>query len=197
MKRTTVVICALFAAGCSTSKPADYPNEATGTSPSPRAGAHDDSMATRPGPTTPTTGTADGAAAKTPGKDYSGNKQPSNPSDVRAMDASTTSTGTTGAGRQPDNTEVNKGDASGAALTPMDQSNAKGDIDITAEIRRSLVGDGALSTMAKNVKVITVKGKVTLRGPVKSAEERAKVEAAAKRVAGDAQVDSQLEVKTN
>jgi len=55
--------------------------------------------------------------------------------------------------------------------------------------------DDSLSFTAKNVKIITVDGKVTLRGPVKSEAERSAIEAAARRVAGAAQVDNQLEVK--
>ena len=52
-----------------------------------------------------------------------------------------------------------------------------------------------LGDKAKNVKVITENGVVTLRGPVKSEEEKAKVEELAKDNAGSARVDSQLEVK--
>ena len=55
--------------------------------------------------------------------------------------------------------------------------------------------DGSLSFTAKNVKIITINGKVTLRGPVKTDQERAAIEAAAKQVAGATQVDNQIEVK--
>lgn len=48
---------------------------------------------------------------------------------------------------------------------------------------------------AKNVKIITADGKVTLHGPVNSAEEKMKIEKLAKTVAGDAKVDNQLEIK--
>jgi hyperosmotically inducible protein len=95
----------------------------------------------------------------------------------------------------PDNTKVNKRDAQSTALTPMDQNNNQADLKITQQIRQALMADGSLSFTAKNVKIITQNGKVTLRGPVNSAEERSAIEAAARKVAGAAQVDNQLEVK--
>ena len=94
-----------------------------------------------------------------------------------------------------DNTAVNTRDRSGDTKTSVDQSNSKGDIDVSAAIRRAIVKDGSLSHKAKNVKVFTENGVVTLRGPVKSEEEKAKVEELAKDNAGSARVDSQLEVK--
>ncbi len=97
-------------------------------------------------------------------------------------------------GTAPDNTKVNKRDTDSAALTPMDQGNGKTDLDITQQIRKAVMADGSLSFTAKNVKIITVKGKVTLRGPVNSDAERSAIEAAARKVAG-AQVDNQIEVK--
>ncbi|HKO51151.1 MAG TPA: BON domain-containing protein [Polyangiaceae bacterium] len=107
----------------------------------------------------------------------------------------TRATGTTPAGTSPDNSGVNTRDRSSAALTPMDQGGSESDRKITQQIRQELMKDGSLSFTAKNVKVITVNGKVTLRGPVKSEAERASVEAAARRAAGSgAQVDSQIEI---
>jgi len=94
-----------------------------------------------------------------------------------------------------DNSGINKRDRSSAALTPMDQGGSVADRKITQQIRQDLMSDKSLSFTAKNVKVITVNGKVTLRGPVKSEAERTAVEATARRVAGGGgQVDSQLEI---
>lgn len=93
----------------------------------------------------------------------------------------------------PTNTERNVRDRADT-LTPMDQGQDKADIDITANIRKALVDDDALSTNAQNVKVITNGGVVTLRGPVNDAKEKAAVEQKAKAVAGVTRVDSQLEV---
>jgi hyperosmotically inducible periplasmic protein len=95
----------------------------------------------------------------------------------------------------PDNTRVNKRDAKSTALTPMDQNNNQTDLKITQQIRQAVMADGSLSFTAKNVKIITQNGKVTLRGPVNSEQERSAIEAAARKVAGATQVDNQLEVK--
>ena len=55
--------------------------------------------------------------------------------------------------------------------------------------------DRELSTTAKNIKVITANGQVILRGPVKSAQEKAKIDQLAKSAAGGARIDDQLDVK--
>lgn len=101
----------------------------------------------------------------------------------------------TGHGAQPDNTKVNERDRNAAALTPTDQRENQTDLKITQQIRQNVMADGKLSFTAKNVKIITAGGKVTLRGPVKTAEERSAIEAAARKVAGVSQVDNQIEVK--
>ena len=106
-------------------------------------------------------------------------------------DSSTTST--TNA-NNPTNTGVNERDRDGSAVTPLDQGGGK-DRDITAEIRRNVMADGALGYDAKNAKIVTEGGKVTLRGPVKSAAERTSIEAKAKAAAGVVAVDNQLEIK--
>jgi hypothetical protein len=98
-------------------------------------------------------------------------------------------------GAAPDNTRVNKRDADNAALTPVDQGNDEASLKVTQQIRQALMADGSLSFTAKNVKIITQNGKVTLRGPVKTAQERAAVEAAARKAAGTLQIDNQIEVK--
>jgi hypothetical protein len=94
---------------------------------------------------------------------------------------------------EPDNTALNERDEN--ALTPIDQSNDSSDIEITQAIRKKVVGDDELSFNAKNVKIITVGGKVTLRGPVESPNESASIERSARDVAGVTKVDNQLEVK--
>jgi hyperosmotically inducible periplasmic protein len=96
---------------------------------------------------------------------------------------------------QPDNTAVNERDRSSAALTPLDQRENKTDLEITQQIRKAVMADGSLSFTAKNVKIITAGGKVTLRGPVKTDAERSAIEAAARQVAGATSVDNQIEVK--
>lgn len=98
----------------------------------------------------------------------------------------------------PDNTAVNKADASGNTKTPMDQSESIGDIRITAAIRRAILDDKSMSINATNCKIITDKsGMVTLRGPVNSRAELESIEAKARGVAGVTKVDNLLEVKPN
>jgi hyperosmotically inducible protein len=77
----------------------------------------------------------------------------------------------------------------------MDQGGSQSDRNTTQRIRQAVVKDSSLSFTAKNVKIITINGKVTLRGPVKTDQERAAIETAAKRVAGETQIDNQIEVK--
>jgi hyperosmotically inducible periplasmic protein len=93
-----------------------------------------------------------------------------------------------------DNSRVNQRDRNGAALTPMDQGPSEADRTMTQQIRQAVMRDKTLSFTAKNVKIITIKGKVTLRGTVKTEAERTAIEAAARAVAGGEQVESLLEV---
>ena len=96
---------------------------------------------------------------------------------------------------KPDNTAINERDRSGETETSGDQSNSSADLKITQAIRQALVKDSELSLTAKNIKVITNNGQVTLRGPVKNAQEKAKISQLAKSAAGGAQIDNQVEVK--
>ena len=96
---------------------------------------------------------------------------------------------------KPDNTATNERDRSGETQTSRDQSNSSADLKITQAIRQALMNDRELSTTAKNIKVITANGQVTLRGPVKTAQEKAKVDRIARSAAGRARIDDQLDVK--
>jgi hyperosmotically inducible protein len=82
-----------------------------------------------------------------------------------------------------------------AAQTPVDQAENGPDLQISQDIRKAIVADDSLSLDAHNVKVITAAGIVTLRGPVKSEQEKTAIEAKAKQVAGVTRVDNFLEVK--
>jgi len=93
-----------------------------------------------------------------------------------------------------DNTAVNERDREATSKTPIDQNENQADIDITAKIRQQVV-DTKMSVNAQNVKIITQEGRVTLRGPVKSEEEKKRIEEIAHGVAGADKVDSQLEVE--
>jgi osmotically-inducible protein OsmY len=92
---------------------------------------------------------------------------------------------------QPDNSGVNKDHA----VTADSQSMSKSDRMITRKVRRAVMDDKDLSTYAHNVKIITVNGSVTLKGPVKSDEEKAKVAADAASVVNTNSITDQLTVK--
>lgn len=92
-----------------------------------------------------------------------------------------------------DNTERNVRDREGT-LTSGDQSESSSDLTITQNIRSLLIKDDSLSTNAKNIKIITINGKVTLRGPVNSERERTLVADKARSVAGVSSLENQLEV---
>jgi osmotically-inducible protein OsmY len=96
---------------------------------------------------------------------------------------------------EPDNTAINERDRSGETKTSGDQSNSSADLKTTQAIRQALMKDGELSMTAKNIKVITANGHVTLRGPVKTAQEKAKIDQLAKSAAGRVQIDNQLDVE--
>ena len=97
--------------------------------------------------------------------------------------------------RPADNTGINARDKSGQTTLPTDQSSAKSDLDLAAAIRKGIVDDKSLSTMAQNVKVVTQNGTVTLRGPVKNEEEKRQIGQIARLTAGVTRVDNQIDVK--
>ncbi|MFY9559308.1 MAG: BON domain-containing protein [Terriglobales bacterium] len=95
----------------------------------------------------------------------------------------------------PDNTTKNQRDRSKSEPTADQQKENKSDRELAQQIRRALVKDESLSTYAHNIKVIAQNGEITLKGPVKSAEEKQAVEAKAAEVAGAAhRVKSEIEV---
>ena len=94
----------------------------------------------------------------------------------------------------PDNTAINERDASGATKTPIDQDETQADVNRTAEIRQRILDQDGLSISARNAKVITQGGKVTLRGPVENQAEKDTLDRIAREVAGDTNVDNQLEI---
>jgi hyperosmotically inducible protein len=93
-----------------------------------------------------------------------------------------------------DNTKNNKGDQSSGAMTADKQKMNPADRDLTKKIRAALHSDASLSTYAHNIKVISQDGKVTLKGPVRSDDEKSAIEAKATEVAGQGNVTNQLTV---
>jgi osmotically-inducible protein OsmY len=94
-----------------------------------------------------------------------------------------------------DNTGINVRDKSGESATPQKQANRSGDRKLLAAVRRAVFHDKTLSTSAHNVKIVAKAGVVTLRGPVRSEEEKVKIEELAQQVAGVSSVENQLDVK--
>jgi osmotically-inducible protein OsmY len=92
---------------------------------------------------------------------------------------------------QPDNTKQNRDQS---APTADQQKNNDGDRVITQKIRKSIMAEKSLSAYAHNVKIITQDGKVTLRGPVRSEDEKKEVQAKAEAVAGEGNVTCLVEV---
>jgi hyperosmotically inducible protein len=95
-----------------------------------------------------------------------------------------------------DNTGRNERDRSGATATSGDQGESEADRHVSQQIRKAVVDDSTLSMTAHNVKIITNEGVVTLRGPVRTSQEKSQIAAIAQRVAGVKRVDNQLELAT-
>jgi len=94
-----------------------------------------------------------------------------------------------------DNTRRNVRDRQGGRLTPLDQGNNETDLEITKRIRKEIMDQKDLSVNAHNVKVITLNGRVTLRGAVNTEQERRRIQDIAARIAQGDQVENQIEVK--
>jgi len=94
-----------------------------------------------------------------------------------------------------DSTAKNLRDKDHATLTPIDQAQgSRHDVDLTRQIRRALMANPTLSTNAKNIKIVTLNGRTTLRGPVKTAGEQKRVLKKARKIVGVQNVENQLEV---
>lgn len=99
-------------------------------------------------------------------------------------------------GTQADNTGKNVRDRDSDRVVPTDQAKGgEGDVETTRKIRQAIVADDTLSMNAHNVKIVTLAGVTTLRGPVKTAEEKKRVaELAASASGGSNHVKNELEV---
>lgn len=110
------------------------------------------------------------------------------------VDTQDTQPATAGGQFDADNTGRNTRDREDATLTPMDQSNDAHDIAVTTAIRKALVADKSLGVDAQNIKIITVGGHVTLRGPVHSSAERTRIADLSAQSAGAANITNQIEL---
>ena len=95
-----------------------------------------------------------------------------------------------------DNSGRNVRDRNSTELTPLDQGNSPADRNTTAQIRKQIMALDEMSMNAKNVKIITANGKVTLRGPVDSKGENGQIAKIAAKIAGVKNVNNLLEIKT-
>src|SRR5580692_5335822 len=96
---------------------------------------------------------------------------------------------------EADNTKRNSSEQNKDTDNAEKQSNSKDDLALTQKIRQAVMKDGSLSMNAKNVKIIAQNGKITLKGPVESQQEKDTVAIKAGEIAGKDNVDDQLEVK--
>jgi hyperosmotically inducible periplasmic protein len=96
---------------------------------------------------------------------------------------------------QADNTKINQRDRNANEPTADQQKSNRSDRDITQQVRKAIMEDKSLSTYAHNVKIITQNGMVTLKGPVRSEEEKRAIEAKAAEVAGGDKVTNEMDVK--
>ena len=94
-----------------------------------------------------------------------------------------------------DNTKRNSSEQNKNTDTAEKQSNSKDDLALTQKVRQAVMKDGSLSMNAKNVKIIAQDGKITLKGPVDSQQEKDTIGTEAGEIAGKDKVDNQLEVK--
>jgi len=94
----------------------------------------------------------------------------------------------------PDNSKNNQGDSGNGAMTAQKQAMNPADRELTRKIRHSIMQDKSLSTYAHNIKIISQDGKVTLKGPVNTDEEKAAIQAKAVAVAGADNVTNEIQV---
>ncbi len=218
--RIALLTCALCAAACggSETRPATYPSNAndpqmpaevtvTNANPQPINGAeamrstgavtasdplaYGSANSLTPAPTPRATSATAAPSTISPYTTQPVVATANTPRDTVPPAAGSVTTDTT----KPDNTKMNVRDRASSAVTPIDQGNSKTELAISASIRKAVVADKSLSFTAKNVKIITVGSKVTLRGPVKTEQEKATIEARARQAPGVTEVDDQLEVK--
>jgi hyperosmotically inducible protein len=95
-----------------------------------------------------------------------------------------------------DNSKINQRDQNANEPTADQQKDNRSDLDITRQIRKSIVADKSLSTYAHNVKIITQNGQVTLKGPVGSNDEKRAVASMAAAVVGESKVTDNLSIKS-
>jgi hyperosmotically inducible periplasmic protein len=94
----------------------------------------------------------------------------------------------------PDNSRTNKRDRDRTSPTADRQKMSATDRELARKIRAVLHDDKSLSTYAHNIKIFSRDGRVTLKGPVRSEEEKTAIESKATEIAGAGNVTNELEV---
>jgi len=104
----------------------------------------------------------------------------------------------TNANTDVDNSQLNQRDRYNRTRTPLEQGNSREDLQVTQQLRKYVVNStNNFSMLAQNIKIITRDGHVTLRGPVKTDDEKSSIAMMAREVAGTNNVNDLLEVKNN
>jgi hyperosmotically inducible protein len=98
------------------------------------------------------------------------------------------------AGNSADNSKVNVRDRSEKEMTADQQGSETKDMSITRRIRNEIMKEKNLSTYAQNIKIITLDGKVTLKGPVRYESEETNLLNHARNVAGASNVTSEIAI---
>src|ERR1700682_1050513 len=111
-----------------------------------------------------------------------GQQATATPSDSAASDST-----------KADNTKRNSSEQNKNTDTAEKQSNSKDDLALTQKIRQAVVKDGSLSMNGKNVKILAQDGKVSLKGPVDSQQEKDTIAAKAGEIAGKDKGDNKIE----
>ncbi len=97
-------------------------------------------------------------------------------------------------GTASDNTKTNERDQSSYELTADQQSLSRKDAELTRQIRKEIMKDKSLSIYAQNVKIISMNGLVTLKGPIRTEDEQRRILQKAKSFAGAANVVDQMDI---
>lgn len=98
------------------------------------------------------------------------------------------------AGKNEDNTQINKRDRFSKELTAEEQSELPRDLAISSRIRKEILSKKGMSMNAQNIKVITIKGIVTIKGPVMSKDEENNIVKYASAIAGESNVVNQMSI---
>ena len=93
-----------------------------------------------------------------------------------------------------DNTGINVRDRDRDFPVATDQSETEADRIITQRVRQLIIKENGLSTNAKNIKIITSRGIVTLRGPVNNENEKMTLERKARSIDGVGDVINRIEI---